>query len=134
VAERSLLERLDFVYMPSSDVARDLAFYRDALGGEVVFAIEAMGTRVAQLKLGEPGPRVMLAGHLEGEKPILVFRVGDLHAALGQLESGGAEVERRLEIPQGPCATLRMPGEQRIAIYELSRPEVAEHFAGRLDF
>jgi catechol 2,3-dioxygenase-like lactoylglutathione lyase family enzyme len=40
VADRSLFERLDFTCMPSCDVARDLAFYRDVLGGEVVFAIE----------------------------------------------------------------------------------------------
>jgi catechol 2,3-dioxygenase-like lactoylglutathione lyase family enzyme len=40
VADRSLFERLDFTCMPSCDVARDLAFYRAVLGGEVVFAIE----------------------------------------------------------------------------------------------
>jgi predicted enzyme related to lactoylglutathione lyase len=134
VTGRSPLEQLDFVYMPSRDPARDLAFYRDALGGQVVFAIEAMGTRVAQLTLGEPGPRLMLADHLEGERPILVFRVRDFDAALAQLESRGAQVERRLEIPHGPCAALRMPGEQRLAIYELSRPGVTEGFVGRVDF
>jgi hypothetical protein len=134
VAERLPFEELDFVYMPSSDVAADLAYYRDALGCEIVFAIEAMGTRVAQLRLAEPGPRLMLADHLEGERPILLFRVGDLEAALAELAARGAQVERRLEIPQGPGATLRMPGLQRLAIYELSRPEVDAHFAGRLDF
>ena len=134
VADRSPLERLDFVYMPTRDAARDLAFYRDVLGGEVVFAIEAMGTRVAQLKLGERGPRLMLADHLHGERPILVFRVEAFEAALAELERRGAEVDRRLEIPHGPCATLRMPGEQRLAIYELSRPGVAENLAGRIDF
>jgi hypothetical protein len=40
VADRSAFERLDFTYMPSCDVARDLAFDRGVLGGEVVFAIE----------------------------------------------------------------------------------------------
>jgi hypothetical protein len=40
VADRSPFERLDFTDMPSCDVARDLAFYRDVFGGEVVFAIE----------------------------------------------------------------------------------------------
>jgi catechol 2,3-dioxygenase-like lactoylglutathione lyase family enzyme len=120
--------------MPTSDAARDLAYYRDVLGCEVVFAIEAMGTRVAQLTLGERGPRLMLADHLHDKRPILVFRVDDFEDALAQLESRGAEVERRLEIPHGPCATLRMPGEQRLAIYELSRPGVAENLAGRIDF
>jgi hypothetical protein len=43
VADRSPFERLGFTYMPSCDVARDLVFYRDVLGGEVVFAIERSG-------------------------------------------------------------------------------------------
>src|SRR3954451_22126823 len=32
-------DSLDFLYVPSPDVVADLAFYRDVLGGEVVFAI-----------------------------------------------------------------------------------------------
>jgi hypothetical protein len=130
----SPLKQLDFIYMPSSDTARDLAHFRDALGCEVVFAIEAMGTRVAQLMVGEPGPRLMLADHLHDERPILVFRVDEFDDALAELEARGAQVGRRLEIPHGPCATLRMPGEQRLAIYELARPGVAKGFEGRVDF
>ncbi len=63
----SPLEALDFLYMPSRDVARDLAFYVDVLGARVVFAIEAMGTRVAEVRLSEGGPRLLLADHLDGE-------------------------------------------------------------------
>jgi catechol 2,3-dioxygenase-like lactoylglutathione lyase family enzyme len=127
-------EGLDFIYMPSRDVARDLAFYRDVLGGELVFAIEAMGTRVAQLKLAEHDPRLLLADHLEGEAPILVYRVGDFDDALAQLEGRGAEIESRFGIPHGPCATLRAPGGRRLAVYELTRPEADGHLAGRVDF
>jgi len=39
-----------------------------------------------------------------------------------------------LEIPQGPCCSLRTPGGHRIALYQLTRPEVASHFDGRRDF
>jgi hypothetical protein len=122
VADRSPFERLDFIYMPSSDVARDLAFYRDVLGGEVVFAIEALGTRVAQLKLAEHGPRLLLAGHLQGETPILDYRVGDFGGALAELERRGADIERRFGIPHGPCATLRTPGVDRLAVYDSPVP------------
>jgi catechol 2,3-dioxygenase-like lactoylglutathione lyase family enzyme len=134
MVDPSLFEGLDFVYMPSRDVARDLAFYRDVLGGELVFAIEAMGTRVAQVRLAERDPSLLLADHLEGESPILVFRVGDFDAALAELETRGAQTESRFGIPHGPCATLRTPGGQRLAIYELSRPEADRHLAGRVDF
>ena len=125
---------LDFVYMPSRDVARDLRHFTDALGGEPVFAIEAFDTRVAMVRLSEEGPRVLLAGHLEGEVPVLVYRVDDLDQALERLEESGAEVESRFEIPHGPCAALALAGAQRIALYELTRPEAEERLGGRMDF
>ncbi|MDX6582068.1 MAG: hypothetical protein QOI10_1252 [Solirubrobacterales bacterium] len=128
------LGELDFVYLPSSDVARDLGFYTDVLGGEVLFAIEAFGTRVAEVRVAE-GPRLLLAEHLgPGEQPLLVHRVDDLEATLAELESRGLEVEERFGIPHGPGAALRAPGGQRLAIYELTRPGADERLAGRRDF
>jgi catechol 2,3-dioxygenase-like lactoylglutathione lyase family enzyme len=127
-------ERLDFVYMPSRDVEADLLFYADVLGGEVVFAIEAFGTRVARVALGEQGPGLLLAEHLEGDAPVLVHRVEDLDAALAELEGRGLAVESRFGIPHGPGAELRTPGGQRLAVYELTRPEADSRLAGRHDF
>ena len=127
-------EGLDFIYMPSADVAADLAYYTEALGSEVVFAIEAFETRVAQVRIANEGPRLLLAGHLEGEAPVLVHRVTDLRAALVELRRRGFEPEAEFGIPHGPCATVRSPGGQRLAIYELTRPEVDQRFAGRYDF
>src|SRR5207244_2877101 len=95
-------EALDFLYMPSRNVEEDLAFYRDVLGGEIVFAIEAFGTRVAMVRLSSEEPRLLLAGHLEGEAPVLVFRVADLEAAIGALEARDFEVGTRFGIPHGP--------------------------------
>ena len=46
-----MFEHLDYVYMPSADVAADLAYFSDVLGGRVVFAIDGMGTRVAMVEL-----------------------------------------------------------------------------------
>ena len=128
------LEQLDFLYMPSDDVTADMSYFRDVLGGRLVFAIDAMGIRVAMVELGEESPRVLLAGHLEGERPILVYRVPELAAAMTALESRGWTSEETFEIPQGPCCSFSAPGGHRIAIYELRRPEVVAHFAGRHDF
>jgi catechol 2,3-dioxygenase-like lactoylglutathione lyase family enzyme len=125
---------LDFVYVPSRDVARDLGFYRDVLGGEVVFAIEAFETRVAEVRLASESPHLLLAGHLEGEAPVLVHRVRDLDATIAGLAERGFEVGARFEIPPGHCAELHTPGGQRIGIYEATRPEVYERFPGRFDF
>ena len=129
-----MFEQLDFVYMPSSDVAADMAYFTEILGGRLVFAIDGMGTRVAMIELTTGPPAVMLADHIEGERPILVYRVTRLDAALQELEGRGWDREGIFEIPQGPCCSFRTPGGHRVALYQLIRPEVAAHFEGRRDF
>jgi catechol 2,3-dioxygenase-like lactoylglutathione lyase family enzyme len=128
------IESLDVLYLPSRDAEADLAFYRDVLGARVVFAIEAMGTRVAEVALGAAGPRLVLADHLDGEAAVLLHRVSSLDETLEELGARGLVAERRVELPLGPCVTFRSPGGQRLGLYELTRPEVDEHFAGRADF
>lgn len=128
------LDQLDFIYMPSADVAADVAYFTDVLGGRLVFAVEGMGTRVAMIELTEASPRLLLAGHLDGDQPVLVYRVADFKVALRELEARGWHPEPTFEIPQGPCCSFRTAGGHRVAIYQLLRPEVEEHFAGRRDF
>jgi hypothetical protein len=128
------LESLDFVYMPSADVAADMEYFTSVLGGRLIFAVEGMGTRVAMVEMTDAPPRLLLAGHLEGEQPVLVYRVDDLDAAMRELEGRGWQCEPSFEIPHGPVSSFRTPGGHRIAIYQLMRPEVGEHFAGRRDF
>jgi hypothetical protein len=129
-----IFQSLDFVYMPSRDPAAEMRYFSDTLGAEIVFAIEAFETRVAMVKLGEESPPLLLAGHLEGERPILVYRVSDLDAAIAELRGGGCDVSERFGIPHGPCAEVTAPGGHRLAIYELTRPEARQRLAGRRDF
>ena len=129
-----MFEQLDFLYMPSSDVAADMAYFTEVLGGRMVFAIEGMGARVAMIELSAGSPAVLLADHVEGDRPILVYRVTDLKAVLQELAGRGWEREGTFEIPQGPCCSFRAPGGHRFALYQLTRPEVAAHFEGRSDF
>jgi hypothetical protein len=109
-------------------------YFTEVLGGRVVFAVEAMGTRVAAVQFTTGPPLVLLADHVEGERPILVYRVADLGAVLAGLEARGWQRQRTLEIPHGPCCSFRTPGGHRIALYQLTRPEVVAHFNGRRDF
>jgi hypothetical protein len=127
-------ERLDFIYMPSRDVAADGEYFADILGGRIVFAIEAMSARVSMIELAEQPPHLLLTDHLEGERPILVFRVRDLEESLAELERRGWKRERSFEIPHGPCCSFETTGGHRIAVYQLTRPEVDDHFEGRRDF
>lgn len=124
---------LDFIYTPTTDVDAAAAHYRDALGAELVFKVRAMGTTVAALRLGDDdAPLVLLAGHIHGERPVLVYRVADYAAATEALRAAGIELDE-LEIPHGPCAAFRAVGDQRFAVYELTRPEAEQHFIGRFD-
>ena len=127
-------EALDFLYTPSRDVAADTADFVKVLGAHVDFAIEDGGIRVAMLELTTGPPRILLTDHVDGDRPILVYRVADHKAAVADLKKRGWTPARSLEIPQGPCSSFRSPGGHRIAVYQLSRPEVLAHFLGRRDF
>jgi hypothetical protein len=129
-----VFDRLDFIYLPSRDVAGDVEHYTDALGGELVFAIERFETRVAMVRASPDGPKLLLAEHLEGEQPILVFRVDDLDAASAGLRGRGVELGTPFEMPFGHGVELKSPGPQRLAVYELTRAERGESLAGRRDF
>ncbi len=127
-------EQLDYVYTPTRDAAADVRFFTDVLGGALVFAIDEMGTRVAMVSLTEEPPRIILAEHLDGERPVLVYRVPSLKDAMAALEGRGWQREGTLEIPTGPCCSFRSPSGHRIALYERTRPFVEASFAGRRDF
>jgi catechol 2,3-dioxygenase-like lactoylglutathione lyase family enzyme len=129
-----VFDELNFIYMPSHDVAADLRWFTDVLGARLIFAVEGMGTRVAMLELTDQPPRILLAEHLEGDRPVLVYRVPDLAAAMAELETRGWQRGFMLEIPHGPICSFTSPGGHRLAIYQLTRPEVGDHFAGQRDF
>jgi predicted enzyme related to lactoylglutathione lyase len=89
---------------------------------------------VAAVRVADSGPTVLLASHLEPQQTILIYRVSSLEEVSRRLAAEGwSEVEPRFEIPQGPCLVFRDPGGQRLAVYERVRPQVDEHFEGRMD-
>ncbi len=126
--------RLDFVYLPSREVAADLEHFIARLGAELVFAIEAFGTRVAMVRLTPDPPALLLAGHLEGDQPVLVHRVEDLELAIAELERRDVKIRARFDIPHGPGAELVTTGPQRLALYQLTRPDTPARLVGRRDF
>jgi hypothetical protein len=89
---------------------------------------------VAAVELAEGPPLILLTDHVEGDRPILVYRVRDLDVSMGELAARGWTREQTLEIPQGPCCSFTTPGGHRLALYQLIRPEAARHFDGRRDF
>src|SRR5438067_1355863 len=76
VAEH-LFRSLDFVYVPTEDVDEAARRWVEELGAELLWKVHAMGTVVAQLRVSEDGPAILLSGHLDGDVPILLFHVLD---------------------------------------------------------
>ena len=123
---------LDYIYLPTADVDGEVLRYVEMMGAELVWKVRAMGTTVACLRVGEPGPAILLSGHLQGSNPILVYQVQDYAIAIAQLRLRNVTVHE-LEIPQGPCATFTMGMGQRYAVYQLMRPGAVHQFDGRID-
>jgi hypothetical protein len=115
-------------------VAADMRYFTDVLGGRLGFAIEGMGTRVAMIELTSGPPHILLADHLEGDRPIHVYGVENLQKASAELKKRGLKKQQSLEIPMGPCSSFVTPSGHRKALYEMLRPGVLEHFMGRQDF
>ncbi len=126
--------QLDYLYTPSSDVAADARYFTEVLGGRLAFSIEGMGARVAKIELTAGPPHVLLTDHLEGDRPIFIYRVADLDEAMRALKKRGWTKAQTLEIPMGPCCSFTTPSGHRVAIYQMTRPEVGSHFDGRFDF
>ncbi len=126
--------QLDYLYTPSSDVAADARYFTEVLGGRLAFSIEGMGARVAKIELTAGPPHVLLTDHLEGDRPIFIYRVADLDEAMRALKKRGWTKAQTLEIPMGPCCSFTTPSGHRVAIYQLTRPKVGSHFDGRFDF
>jgi len=130
----TLFESLDFVYTPSRDVAADAVYFTEVLGGTLPFAVEGMGSRGALIDLTGEKPYVLLIDHLEGDRPVLVYRVADLDASMSELAARGWERAEMFEIPHGPCCSFRTPGGHRVALYQVTRPGADHFFDGRRDF
>ena len=123
---------LDYIYIPAADVDGETQRYVQALGAELVWKVRGMGTVVAQVKPADSGPALLLSEHLEGAVPILIYRVADFKKTVAELKSHGVK-GTELEIPHGPCFSFEAHGGQRLAVYELVRPEAATMFEGRID-
>ena len=133
LAIESTFLSLDFIYVPTLDVDVSVRHYVEGLGAQLRWKVRGMGTVVACLTLAADGPAILLSGHLEGPTPILVYRVADYAATVAGLRAAGVDGLHEIEIPHGPLASFRAEGGQRYAVYELTRPDAATHFDGRID-
>jgi predicted enzyme related to lactoylglutathione lyase len=118
--------RLVYLYMGSADVGKDLAFYHDQLGGEIVWHSRKSGNEVAAVRLGE-GPLVLLADHRDAPSVRQIWAVDDLDRTLEGLKAAGwTDREKTVELPDGPCLLLSDPSGNEIGLLHVVRPGVME--------
>jgi predicted enzyme related to lactoylglutathione lyase len=121
------LGRLEYLYVASSDVERDLRYYRDVLGAEVAWDFREFGTRVAAVRLCERPPLYILAGHRPPPNVLPIFGVEDLAAAERRLRARGWTPEGpAFEVPDGPCYLFKDPSGNELVIMGNERPRALE--------
>jgi Glyoxalase/Bleomycin resistance protein/Dioxygenase superfamily len=84
---------LDYLYVPAKDIEASVRYYTEQLGGELVWKIHAFETWVAGIRLSPTGPMVLLAEHLQGDTPILIYRVERLESTIAALRAQGWTAE-----------------------------------------
>ena len=131
---RMMFGPLDFVYLPEPRRGRRPRALDRAPVASAVFAVERFDTRVAMRRRSATGPAVLFAEHLEGDRPVLLYRVDDLGRGHRDLPRRGVEVGERFEFPYGEAVELISPGPQRVAIYERTRADRGDSLRGRRDF
>ncbi|MCA1814444.1 MAG: VOC family protein [Halobacteriales archaeon] len=116
---------LRYLYVGTEDTKRDLAYYRDVLGAEVVFDLEAFGAKVAAVRLTPQGPLWLLADHREAGSVLPCFAVPDLDKTVKAFRKRGwKEKAGPIEIPDGPCILFEDPSGNELAVYGNVRPDV----------
>lgn len=121
------LGHLEYLYVASSDVARDLDYYSRVLGAKVVWDFSEFGTRVAAVELAQRPPLFILAGHRTPPNVLPIFAVDDLAAAEKALRKRGWQPEgTSVEVPDGPCYLFKDPSGNELAILGFVRPHVLE--------
>ena len=115
---------LAYLYVGTANFERDLAYYRDVLGGDLVWNLTGFGAHVAAFRVGK-GPLLLLADHRPAPSCMPVYEVDDLKATAKELKKRGWKPDGgSFEIPNGPCYAFEDTSKNRFAIFENVRPHV----------
>ncbi|TDD27743.1 bleomycin resistance protein [Kribbella turkmenica] len=112
-----LLRAVDAVTVRVPDLDSGLAFYRDALGHDLVWRNDEIGQ--AGLRLPDSGSEIVLATGLDYAPSWLVSSADD---AVEQIvDRGGRLVSAPFDIPVGRCAVVEDPFGNALVVLDLSR-------------
>ena len=124
--QRAPFKRLAYVYVGTADYDADHRFYKDVLGGRLVWEFKEFGARVAAFDLaGEP--YILIADHVKTPSKRLIYEVDDLAAAMNELKVKGWKTDGdEFEIPDGPCVNFSDQSGNEYAILQMTRPRILE--------
>jgi hypothetical protein len=117
-----------------STAARALSILARAAWSRSVVVATAQGYARPAARLAVTGPKLLLTQHFHGDQPVLVYRDPDLEATETELARRGVGLNPPLRFPDRDATELDVPGPQRIAVYQRTRPERAAQLEGRIDF
>ena len=116
----ALFTAVDAVVVNVPDLAAGLAFYRDALGHEVVWETD----RMVGLRLGVTGTELVLALDIGPETDLLVESVDAAVASI--VRAGGTVAAEPRDIPVGRVAVVRDPFGNTLTLVDLSKGRYGE--------
>jgi predicted enzyme related to lactoylglutathione lyase len=117
------LGKLRFLYVGSEKFDADIRYYRDSMGAELIWNLEAFGARVAAFRVGA-GPLYILADHRPARSCVPIYEVADLEETVRKLKQRGCDPDRGpIDIPNGPCYLFRDPSGNELAIFQDVRPD-----------
>jgi predicted enzyme related to lactoylglutathione lyase len=111
------MRKVDAVTIRVPDLDAGLAFYRDALGHELIWRNDELGQ--AGLRLPEAETEIVLATALEYAPSWLVDSADD--AAEEIASRGGRLVGAPFDIPVGRCAVVEDPFGNPLVVLDLSK-------------
>jgi hypothetical protein len=125
------LGTLVYLYVGSADVTADLAWYDEAMGGDLVWRFNAYGADVAAVRIGA-GPLVLLADHRPVPSCLPIWSVRSLAASIEWLRATGwFETAVQVGVPDGPCVVLRDPSGNEVALLQQDRPDAMQQASQR---
>lgn len=111
-----LFRKVDAVTVPVPDLDSGLAFYRDALGHELIWRNDELGQ--AALRLPETDAEIVLSTGLAYEPNWLVDSAAD---AAQQIVAAGGTQRETFDIPVGRVAIVEDPFGNKLVLVDLSK-------------
>ena len=111
-----LIRKVDCVRLPVSSIEEGLAFYRDALGHQLLWQDSNLG------RVGDPRFAHELVLQTEGDPPDIDLEVESVPAAVARIQAAGGQLlSGPFEIAIGLCAVVVDAWANRLVLLDTSK-------------